>query len=176
MHYASRGAAFAGQCAAAVALAGLVLYFPSRMGPPPAPLPLIEALTQAKGHLDRGVPIVLVNPVDVLPFDEQADPALRADVCFVADPDLALAHTGTNGIDLGYVRGEPFLRLRTRRASYQELTDGHARLYLAGKWQALSWLPAQLAHDGWTMRAIGGPPQAPLFEAIRPAQPARPGA
>ena len=111
------------------------------------------------------MPLVLVNPVDVTAFDEQASDADRARAVFVADSALALKYTGTNGIDLGYERGEPYLKSGVRRLSYDELTRDHTRLYLLGKWQALSWLPQRLKDDGWTLEEIGGTRQAPIFEA-----------
>ena len=39
---------------------------------------------------------MLVNPVDVLAFDDQATDAERARAVYVADSTLALKYTGTN--------------------------------------------------------------------------------
>ncbi len=76
-----------------------------------------RSLTASSGLLDADVPLVLVNPVDVLAFDDQATDAERARAVYVADSTLALKYTGTNGIDLGYERGEPFLNVGVRRVS-----------------------------------------------------------
>jgi hypothetical protein len=156
----------ASEAAATVAVLGLFVYLPSRMPIVVERLALIDSLSSLDGKLDPSVPVILVNPVDVTAFDEQADEALRSRAAFVADPDLALKYTGTNGIDLGYVRGEPYLNLRVERLSYEALTS-HPRLYLAGKWQSLSWLPQRLNDDGWVIEEIGGTRQAPVFEARR---------
>ena len=58
---------------------------------------------------------MLVNPVDVLAFDDEQTGVERARAVYVADSTLALKNTGTNGIDLGYERGEPFLNVGVRR-------------------------------------------------------------
>jgi hypothetical protein len=162
-----RGQRIAGQAAAAVTLAGVLVYFPGKVPTTGSQSAIVESLTEAGASLDPSVPLVLVNPVDVIPFDEQADEPTRNRAIFVADPDLALKHTRTNGIDLGYVRGEPYLNLRVRRLSYPALISDYRRLYLVGKWQALTWLPQQLEDDGWTLAHIGGTRQAPVFEALR---------
>ena len=162
-----RGQRIAGQAAAAVTLAGVLVYFPGKVPTTGSQSAIVESLAVAGRSLDPSVPLVLVNPVDVTPFDEQADEPIRRRAIFVADPDLALKHTRTNGIDLGYVRGEPYLKLRVRRVSYPALISEYRRLYLVGKWQALSWLPQQLEADGWTLAEIGGTRQAPVFEALR---------
>jgi hypothetical protein len=51
--------------------------------------------------------------------------------------------------------------------SYDDLTRGRSRLYLLGKWQALSWLPQRLRDDGWALEERGGTWPAPIFEARR---------
>jgi hypothetical protein len=168
MHKLAVGGRLAGQCAAAVTLLGVLLYLPPKVTLADPQHGLMSNLAWAYDTLDRSVPIVLVNPVDVLPFDEQASDEQRVRTVFVADPQRALEETGTNGIDLGYVRGEPYLKLRTRRLSYEALVAEHSRLYLAGKWQALSWLPQRLARDGWKLTQIGGSAQVPVFEGTRP--------
>jgi hypothetical protein len=165
MHWLGRGERLAGQAAAGVALMGVLLYLPSRIPTAGMQRAVIESLSSLEGQLDPSVPVVLVNPIDVTSFDEQADEALRRRAAFVADPDLALRYTGTNAIDLGYLRGEPYLRIRVPRLSYVELTGGRSRLYLVGKWQTLSWLPQRLKDDGWTIQEIGGTRQAPVFDA-----------
>jgi hypothetical protein len=162
-----RGQRIAGQATAAVTLAGVLLYFPGKVPTSGSQSALVQSLAAAGAALDPGVPLVLVNPVDITAFDEQANDAMRERALFVADPDLALKYTGTNGIDLGYVRGEPFLKLRVRRLAYAALVSDYRRLYLVGKWQALSWVPQQLEDDGWTLVEIGGTRQAPVFEALR---------
>jgi hypothetical protein len=162
-----RGQRMAGQATAAVTLAGVLLYFPGKVPTTGSQSAIVESLAAVGAALDPGVPLVLVNPVDVTAFDEQADGATRDRAVFVADPDRALKYTRTNGIDLGYVRGEPYLKLRVRRLSYPALVAGYRRLYLVGKWQALSWLPQQLGDAGWTLVEIGGTRQAPIFEARR---------
>jgi hypothetical protein len=168
MHALSGGGRLAGQCTAAVTLLGVVLYLPPKVTVSDPRFGLMHNLAWAYGTLDPSVPIVLVNPVDVLPFDEQASEEQRRRTVFVADPRRALEDTGTNGIDLGYVRGEPYLNLRTRRLEYEALGAGQARVYLAGKWQALSWLPQRLVKDGWSLSRIGGSAQVPVFEATPP--------
>ncbi len=165
--YLSGRRRLASLAAAGVALIGVVLYLPARLPIVVGRLAVIDSLSSLDAKLDPSVPVILVNPVDVTAFDEQANEALRSRAAFVADPDLALKYTGTNGIDLGYVRGEPYLKLRVERLSYGALTSGHSRLYLAGKWQALSWLPQRLKDDGWAFEEIGGTRQAPVFEARR---------
>jgi len=150
-----------------VTLAGVLLYFPGKVPTSGSQSAIVETLSAPGAALDAAVPLVLVNPVDVTAFDEQANDAMRDRAIFVADPDRALKHTRSNGIDLGYVRGEPYLKLRVRRLSYPALVGGYRRLYLVGKWQALSWLPQQLEDDGWTLVEIGGTRQAPIFEASR---------
>ena len=174
MHSAAGGRRLAGKCAAAVTLLGLLLYLPPKVTVTDRRFGLMENLAWAYDVLDPSVPIVLVNPVDVLPFDEQASDGQRRRTLFVADPERALEDTGTNGIDLGYVRGEPYLKLRTRRVSYEALGAGHSRLYLAGKWQALCWLPQRLERDGWRLSRIGGSAQVPVFEGTRPVRPTEP--
>jgi len=169
MYFVSGGHRLAGQSAAAVTLLGVLLYLPAKVPLTANTLAVVQSLTAVRDRLDVSVPIVLVNPVDVLPYDEQADDDLLRRTVFVAEPEMALEHTGTNGIDLGYVRGGPYLRLRTRRVPYQALITNNSRMYLAGKWQVLSWLPQQLERDGWRFVPIGGSDQAPLFEATRPA-------
>ncbi len=159
------GRPLAGQSAAVVALVGVWLYLPPKIPIAGSQSAALESLTVSSASLDATVPLVLVNPVDVLAFDDQASEADRARAVFVADSVLALKYTGTNGIDLGYERGEPYLNVRVRRLSYDDLTRGRSRLYLLGKWQALSWLPQRLKDDGWTFAAIGGTPPAPIFEA-----------
>jgi hypothetical protein len=171
-HRASGGNPLAGPWTAAVTLLGVLLLMPPKVPAIVSRLAVVESLTSAQSRLDPAVPIVLVNPTDVLPFDEQADDDLARRTIFVADPDLALEHTATNGIDLGYVRGARYLKLRPRLLEYGALTE-YPRLYLAGKWQSLSWLPQQLERDGWRVTGIGGSAQAPLFEATRGASAAR---
>jgi hypothetical protein len=56
------------------------------------------------------------------------------------------------------------LKGRVPRLSYESLTRDRTRLYLLGKWQALSWLPQRLKDDGWTLEEIGGTRPAPIFE------------
>lgn len=165
LHSLGRGQRIAGQSAAAISLLGVLVYFPPKVPTTGSQSAIVESLSVAGASLDPSVPLVLVNPVDVTAFDEQADDAIRQRAIFVADPDLALKYTRTNGIDLGYVRGEPYLKLRVRRLSYPALIGEYRRLYLVGKWQALSWLPQKLQDDGWTLVEIGGIRQAPLFEA-----------
>lgn len=165
LHTLGQGGRIAGQAAAAVTVLGVLLYLPSKVPTSGSQSAIVESLALTGARLDPSVPLVLVNPVDVTAFDEQADDAMRQRALFVADPDLALAYTQTNGIDLGYMRGEPYLDLRVRRLSYAALTSGYGRLYLVGKWQALSWLPRKLQDDGWTVNEIGGTRQAPVFEA-----------
>lgn len=168
MQFVGRGDSRAGQAAAAVALSGVLLYLPPKVPTTGSQSGSVETLAVLGASLDHAVPLVLVNPVDVTAFDEQAGESLRQRAIFVADPDLALRYTRTNGIDLGYVRGAPFLKLKVRQLSYDELTRSNDRLYLIGKWQALSWVPQKLQDDGWTMSPIAGSlPQAPVFEARR---------
>lgn len=162
---AGRKMRLAGQAAAVVALAGVVLYLPPKVPVVEIPNFVAASVARLAGQLDESVPLVLVNPIDVTAVDEQPDNRLRERTVFVADPALALAYTGTNGIDLGYLLGEPYLGLRVRRLSYAQLTTGRNRLYLVGKWQALSWLPQRLRDDGWTLTSIGGTRQAPVFDA-----------
>jgi hypothetical protein len=161
------GQRLAGQSATLVALLGVWLYFPAKVPTAGTQSAALESLTASSGLLDADVPLVLVNPVDVLAFDDQATDAQRARAVYVADSGLALKYTGTNGIDLGYERGEPFLNVGVRRVSYDDLTRGRSRLYLLGKWQALSWLPQRLRDDGWALEERGGTPPAPVFEALR---------
>lgn len=168
LRWIGAGRSAAGQTAAAVVLTGVVLYFPPKVAVPDAGNPVVKSVTQVGASLDPAVPLVLVNPIDVTEVDEQAPPELLRRMAFVADPDLALRYTGTNGIDLGYIRGEPYLRLDVQRLSYGELTSRYSRVYLVGKWQALSWLPECLKDAGWSVRAIGGTRQVPVFEARRP--------
>jgi len=113
-----------------------------------------------------GIPIVLVNPID-LTFEEHATGAWLARSVYVADAALAKAHTGTDAIDLGYLRGEPYLHLRSKRFDYGALAQ-HPRVLLIGKWQALTWLPQQLQKDGWRLSRIGGTTQAPVYEVVAP--------
>jgi hypothetical protein len=162
-----RGKRIAGQATAGVTLVGVLLYFPGKVPTSGSQSAIVESLAAAGATLAPGVPLVLVNPVDVTAFDEQTDGATRDRAIFVADPDFALKYTRSNGIDLGYVRGEPYLKLGVRRLSYPALVGGYHRLYLVGKWQGLSWLPQQLRDDGWTLAEIGGTRQAPIFEARR---------
>jgi hypothetical protein len=159
------GTPLAGQAAALVALLGVALYLPPKIPSAGSQSALVESLLPVERSLDDAIPLVIVNPVDVLAFDDQAPEPLRSRAAFVADSALALAYTGTNGIDLGYERGEPYLNLRVRRLSYGDLTQQHRRVYLVGKWQALSWLPQRLRDDGWTFKQIGGTAQAPIYEA-----------
>lgn len=159
------GRVLAGQGAAVVAIVGVWLYLPPKIPSAGSQSAALESLTASSGPLDASVPLVLVNPVDVLAFDDQASEADRARTVFVADSAMALKYTGTNGIDLGYERGEPYLNVRVPRLSYDDLTRHRTRLYLLGKWQALSWLPQRLKDDGWTLEEIGGTRPAPIFEA-----------
>jgi Dolichyl-phosphate-mannose-protein mannosyltransferase len=161
------GRPLAGQSAALVALVGVWLYLPPKIPIAGSQSAALESLIASSGSLDASVPLVLVNPVDVLAFDDQAPDVERARAVFVADSALALKYTGTNGIDLGYERGEPYLNVGVRRLSYEDLTRGRTRLYLLGKWQALSWLPQRLKDDGWALEEIGGTRQAPIFEGRR---------
>jgi hypothetical protein len=161
------GQRLAGQSATLVALLGVWLYFPAKVPTAGSQSAALESLTASPVLLDADIPVVLVNPVDVLAFDDQATDAERARAVYVADSTLALKYTGTNGIDLGYERGEPFLNVGVRRVSYDDLTRGRSRLYLLGKWQALSWLPQRLRDDGWTLEERGGTPPAPIFDARR---------
>ena len=158
------GRRLAGQGAALVAILGVWLYLPPKIPTAGSQSAALDSLTASSGALDASVPLVLVNPVDVLAFDDQAPDVERARAVFVADSALALEYTGTNGIDLGYERGEPYLNVRVRRLSYDDLTRGRTRLYLLGKWQALSWLPQRLKDDGWVLEEIGGTRPAPIFE------------
>jgi len=161
------GRVLAGQCAAIAVLVGVWLYLPPKIPTAGSQSAALESLAASAGSLDVSVPLVLVNPVDVLAFDDQAPDAARARAVFVADSALALKYTGTNGIDLGYERGESYLNVRVRRLSYDDLTRGRTRLYLLGKWQALSWLPQRLKDDGWVLEEIGGTRPAPIFEGRR---------
>ncbi|MEO5821591.1 MAG: hypothetical protein ABIT71_13910 [Vicinamibacteraceae bacterium] len=154
--------------AALVALVGLGRYLPARTQPiVGTQTSVADALAGAHG-LPDGVPIVLVNPIDVLTFEMHASDAWLARSVFVADGALARAYTGTDAIDLGYIRGEPYLRLRSKRLEYGDLQH-HERLLLVGKWQTLTWLPQRLRDDGWRIERWGGTPQAPIYDAIRPA-------
>jgi hypothetical protein len=161
------GQRLAGQSATLVALLGVWLYFPAKVPTSGSQSAALESLTASSESLEAEVPLVLVNPVDVLAFDDQATDAERARAVYVADSTLALKYTGTNGIDLCYERGEPFLNVGVRRVSYDDLTRGRSRLYLLGKWQALSWLPQRLRDDGWALEERGGTRPAPIFEARR---------
>ena len=161
------GRVHAGQCAAIAVLAGVWLYLPPKIPTAGSQSAALESLAASAGSLDASVPIVLVNPVDVLAFDDQASDAERARAVFVADSALALKYTGTNGIDLGYERGESYPNVRVRRLSDDALTRGRTRLYLLGKWQALSWLPQRLEDDGWVLEEVGGTRPAPIFEGRR---------
>ena len=167
MFAVGRGQLLAGQSAALVALIGVWLYLPPKIPVSGSQSAALESLTAVSATLDPSVPLVLVNPVDVLAFDDQASDAERARAVFVADSALALKYTETNGIDLGYERGEPYLNVQVRRLSYDELTRDRTRIYLLGKWQALSWLPQRLKDDGWQLEEIGGTRPAPVFEARR---------
>jgi hypothetical protein len=167
LHGIGRGDRLAGQAAAVVCLIGVVLYLPPKVPTTGTQNAVVDSLASLGDRLDPGVPLVLVNPVDVTAFDEQADDDLRARAVFVADPGLALAYTGANAIELGYLRGEPYLGIRVRRLSYAALAGGYPRLYLVGKWQALSWLPQRLKDEGWLVTEIGGTRQSPVFEARR---------
>lgn len=169
LRWIARDRLAAAQTAAVVVVVGVVLYFPSKVAVPDPGNPVVKSVTPLEATLDPAVPLVLVNPIDVTEVDEQAPPDLRSRMAFVADPDLALRYTGTNGIDLGYIRGEPYLHLGIRRLTYGELASRYGEVYLVGKWQALSWLPDRLKDAGWTVRAIGGTRQVPVFEARRPA-------
>jgi hypothetical protein len=159
--------------AAIVAGAGLVRYLPARTQPIVGTQPAVaDALAAARG-LPDGVPVVLVNPIDVLTFDMHASEAWLARSVYVADGALARAYTGTDAIDLGYIRGEPYLKVRSKRLGYADLAR-YERLLLAGKWQSLTWLPQRLRDDGWRIERLGGTPQAPIYEAVRPATIAAP--
>ncbi len=159
--------------AALVACAGLVRYLPARTQPIAGTQTAVsDALAAARG-LPGGVPVVLVNPIDVLTFDMHASEAWLARSVYVADGALARAYTGTDAIDLGYIRGEPYLKVRSSRLGYADLAR-YERLLLAGKWQSLTWLPQRLRDDGWRIERLGGTPQAPIYEAIRPATTAAP--
>ena len=156
-----------GVAAAVVALGGLVLYLPPKTVPiAGAQAAVAEALDHSPG-LPAGVPIVLVNPIDVLTFEEHATDAWLSRSVYVADAALARRYTGTDAIDLGYIRGEPYLRLRSKRLAYGDLA-AHEHLLLVGKWQALTWLPQKLRDDGWRLTEIGGTRQAPIYDARRP--------
>ena len=108
------GRVLAGQGAAVVAIVGVWLYLPPKIPSAGSQSAALESLTASSGPLDASVPLVLVNPVDVLAFDDQASEADRARTVFVADSAMALRYTGTNGIDLGYERGEPYLKSACR--------------------------------------------------------------
>jgi hypothetical protein len=156
-----------GVAAAVVALGGLVLYLPPKTVPiAGSQAAVAEALERSRG-LPDGVPIVLVNPIDVLTFEEHATDAWLSRSVYVADAALARRYTGTDAIDLGYIRGEPYLRLRSKRLAYADLA-AHEHLLLVGKWQALTWLPQKLRDDGWHLTEIGGTRQAPIYDARRP--------
>ena len=147
--------------AALVALVGLARCLPPKTQPIVGAQPAVaDALASARG-LPDGVPVVLVNPIDVLTYEIHASDAWLARSAFVADAALARAHTGTDAIDLGYIRGEPYLRLRSTRLEYADLAR-HERLLLVGKWQPLTWLPQRLRDDGWRIDRLGGTPQAPI--------------
>jgi hypothetical protein len=171
LHRISRGVRAASQAAAIAGVLGVVLYLPPKIPASTPTMAAIDSIESAANALDPSVPLLLVNPIDVTSFDEQADAALRARAVFVADPALALAYTQTDGIDTGYIRGEPYLGLRIRRVSYDALTREYPRVYLVGKWQALTWLPDKLKTDGWHLSSVGGLRAAPIFEARRPPSP-----
>jgi hypothetical protein len=169
LHRISRGVPAASQTAAIVGVLGVVLYLPPKIPASTPPMIAIASVESAATALDPSVPLILVNPIDVTSFDEQADDALRSRAAFVADPALAREYTQTDGIDTGYIRGEPYLGLKVHRLSYDELTRRYSRVYLVGKWQALTWLPDKLKTDGWRLSPVGGLRGAPIFEARRPS-------
>ena len=102
---------------ACVALLGVCLYLPPKIATTRSQNAAIESLMASSRLLDASVPVVLVNPINVLAFEIRAPDVELARAVFVADSALALKYTGTNGIDLGYERGEPYLNIRVRRLS-----------------------------------------------------------
>ena len=66
------GRVLAGQSAAVVAIVGVWLYLPPKIPIAGSQSAALESLTASSASLDASVPLVLVNPVDVLAFDDQA--------------------------------------------------------------------------------------------------------
>jgi hypothetical protein len=176
LHRAGNAQRAAAVAAATVVLAGVWLYVPPKVPSAGSQNAALQSVAAASDRLAPGVPLVLVNPIDVTAVDEQADDALRRRFVYVADPALALQYTGTNGIDLGYLRGERYLNVQITRLSYEALVSGRDRLYLVGKEQSLSWLPQRLRDEGWTLTGVGGTRQAPIVEAARTRGPVATGA
>lgn len=158
----------AAAAAAGVAVLSVAVYLPARLD---RPIPLsptaVRSLDSAAAALDPTIPILLVNPTDVLPFDAGAGETWLDRTYYIADADLALAYTGTNAIDAGYVRGAPYLGLRIDRLTIEDLNRA-PRVYLLGRWQALSWVPQYLEAQGWIMTHVGGLATSPVYLATRP--------
>lgn len=165
----------AGAAAAVVALLSAAVYLPNRLaGSIPSEPASIRSLRSAADLLEPDVPILLVNPTDILPFDHGADDAWLPRVFYVADEGLAVEYTGTNAIDLSYIRGEPYLGMRLARFTRHDIARA-SRLYLLGRSQALTWLPQYLEDNGWTITDVGGLPTSPIRLAVRqPDLPAPP--
>jgi hypothetical protein len=164
----ARGDERAGVLAAGVAVISVLLYLPSRLDRNlPSEPTAVRSLESAASGLDPAIPILLVNPTDVLPFDERAADTWRRRSYYAADGDMAVRYTGTNAIDVGYVRGAPYLKLRMNRLATEDL-DRMPRVYLLGRQQALSWVPQHLEAGGWTMTLVGGLPSCPIYLATRP--------
>jgi len=162
-----RGLQLPARAAAVVSLAGVVLFLPPKVDVTGRRADVLTVVERMESRLDPSVPLVLANPIDVTAVDEQVGETLRRRFAFVADTANALKYTQSNGMDLGFLAGEPYLGIRVTRLPYSTLVTRESWFYLVGKWQALSWLPQRLKDDGWMLREIGGTPQAPVFEAHR---------
>jgi len=168
LHLFSHRTTTAGAAAAVVASAVLWAYLPARvMVGPGEEVPSLRVLRGLDRTAMEDAPLVLVNPLDVIAIDERSADRDRRDLTFVADAASARRYTGTDLVDLSYLRGEPYLHMRIPRTTYVSLTTGSKRLYLLGEWKSLTWLPQRLSDDGWTLNHIGGTAEAPLFEAMR---------
>lgn len=169
LRWIARGYETAGAAAAAVAVISVASYLPARLDLTlPSQPTSVLSLDATASLLDPAVPILLVNPTDVLPFDEVAGDTWQGRVFYPADSDLALTYTGTNAIDEGYVRGAPYLGLRIPHLTTADL-ERVPRVYLVGRWQALSWVPKHLESRGWVIAHVGGLPTCPVHVATRPA-------
>jgi 4-amino-4-deoxy-L-arabinose transferase-like glycosyltransferase len=93
-------------------------------------------------------PIVFAGGLEFLTADFTAPPALRQRLVYVADPEMAIARTGSDGVDAALLAGEKHLGLEGRLLSYRQYRQLDGQHYFIDSGGPLVWLPEELLAAG----------------------------
>ncbi|MGA8596798.1 MAG: glycosyltransferase family 39 protein, partial [Bryobacteraceae bacterium] len=93
-------------------------------------------------------PIVYSNGIDFLQADYYAPPALAKRFAYVADRQLEIKFTNTDGVDSAFLLGPPYLKLRGKIISYADLRGFQGGFWLVGASSppndVLNWIDQKL--------------------------------